>query len=151
VAGVAAAVGVAACGGGEEIPSTITTDVPGSVSVASTAASSTPSTAASTPSAASTAATTQPTRVPAVFTLKGSKLTPKTVSVPAFLEAQVTVTTTDARAHTVVVKAGKGYTVQVPPRGSATVKVPGQKAGSYEVQVDGKAAGTLSWGGEPGP
>jgi len=73
------------------------------------------------------------------------------VSVPAFLAVEVTVTTTDASAHTVLVKAGKGYTIHVPPRGSGTVKVPGQKAGRVQVLVDGKPRGAIAWGGEPGP
>jgi hypothetical protein len=89
--------------------------------------------------------------VPAIFSLKAGKLTPSNVSVPAFLAAEVTVTSTDASPHTVVVKVGKGYTFTVAPRGSGTVKVPGQKNGKYQVLVDGKPGGTLTWGGEPGP
>ena len=89
--------------------------------------------------------------MPAIFSLKAGKLTPPTVRVPAFLAAEVTVTSTDAQAHTVVVKVAKGYTFAVAPRGSGTVKVPGQKAGNFQVLVDGKRAGTLTWGGEPGP
>jgi hypothetical protein len=170
VAGAGAALGVAACGGGDAVPSTITTDLGGPVtqvsSPSTTTSASTPSTpSTSTPAATTTAgagttstgtgatttAATQPTRVPAVFTLKGGKLTPSTVSVPAFLEAEVTVSSTDGRAHMVKVQAGKGYTFTVPPKGSGTTKVPGQKAGKYQVLVDGKSAGTISWGGEPGP
>jgi hypothetical protein len=170
LAGVGAALGVAACGGGTNIPATITTNLPGPITTASTP--STASTQASTASTATTAATTataggaapgtttgqtsstggtRSARVPAIFTLKGGRLTPPTISIPAFLAAQVTVTTTEAGAHSVMVKAGKGYTFTVPARGSGTVKVPGQKAGNVQVLVDGKALGTLSWGGEPGP
>ena len=89
--------------------------------------------------------------MPAIFSLKAGKLTPSNVSVPAFLAAEVTVTSTDPSPHTVVVKVGKGYTFSVAPRGSGTVKVPGQKNGKYQVLVDGKPGGTLTWGGEPGP
>ena len=46
---------------------------------------------------------------------------------------------------------GKGYTFSVPPRGNGTVKVPGQKNGKFQVLVDGKPGGTMTWGGEPGP
>jgi hypothetical protein len=73
------------------------------------------------------------------------------VSVPAFLAAEVTVNSADARAHTVTVKVGKGFPIAVPPKGSGTIRIPGQKAGRYQVLVDGKPAATLAWGGEPGP
>jgi hypothetical protein len=166
LAGAGVAVGVAACGGGDEIPSTITTNLPGAVATATT--SSTGSAPATPPSApATTAAATgttatgesgpggagdeQGTRVPAVYTLKGGALTPKTVNVPAFLAAEVTVSSTDSRAHTVTVKVGKSYALAVPPRGSRTVRVPGQKGGRHQVLLDGKPAATLAWGGEPGP
>jgi hypothetical protein len=167
LAGVGAALGAAACGGGDEIPSTITTNLPGAVATATT--SSTGSTPATTPSApATTAAATstgtttgesgpggagdeQGTRVPAIYTLKGGALSPKTVNVPAFLAAEVTVSSTDSRAHTVTVSVGKGYPLRVPPRGSGTVRVPGQKGGRHQVLLDGKPAATLAWGGEPGP
>ena len=36
-------------------------------------------------------------------------------------------------------------------RGSGTTRVPGQKAGKFQVLVDGKPAGSLTWGSEPGP
>jgi hypothetical protein len=160
LAGVGAGLGAGACGGGDKIPATFTTSIPGPTSVVRT-----PSTAATASTASATTATGTTTggagtttargqrgaRVPAIFSLKAGKLTPPTVSVPAFLAAQVTVTSTDPRPHTVVVKLRNGYTFQVPARGSGTVKVPGQKAGKVQVLVDGKPAGTLSWGGEPGP
>jgi len=176
VAGVGAAVCAAACGGDDQIPGTFTTNVPGpitqlSASTASTAstASATTATTASTGTGGTGTGTTasggttsgengpggggdeQGTRVPAIFSLKAGKLTPPNVSVPAFLAAEVTVTSTDSSPHTVVVKVGKGYTFSVAPRGSGTVKVPGQKNGKFQVLVDGKPAGTLTWGGEPGP
>jgi hypothetical protein len=161
--GVGAAVGAAACGGSDEVPSTITTNLAGPVTTAastSTPAGTTQASTAQTPTSGSTTATgattsttatTQSTRVPAVFTLKGGALSPKTVSVPAFLAAEVTVTSADARAHVINVKVGKGYTLQVPPKGSATVKVPGQKSGRFSVLVDNRPAAAIVWGGEPGP
>src|SRR5260370_1396030 len=82
-------------GRGASAPSTITTNLPGAESTASNASTPATSTPAgtgattgattSTPAAGSTTgttATTQGTRVPAVFTLKGGSVTPKTVSVP---------------------------------------------------------------------
>jgi hypothetical protein len=168
LAGVGAALGAAACGGSDEIPSTITTNLTGAIATATTSSTgSAPATAPSAP--ATTAAATgtgatatgesgpggagdeQGTRVPAVYTLKGGALSPRTVNVPAFLAAEVTVSSTDSRAHTVTVKVGKGYPLAVPPRGSGTVRVPGQKGGRHQVLLDGKPAATLAWGGEPGP
>jgi hypothetical protein len=163
--GAGAALGAGACGGGDEIPSTITTNLPGGPRTApatSTPAATTQASTAQPPASGSTTATgattntnttatTQSTRVPAVFTLKTGALTPKTVSVPAFLAAEVTVTSADARAHVITVKVGKGYTLQVPPKGSATVKVPGQKTGRFQVLVDNRPAAAIAWGGEPGP
>ena len=168
LAGAGAALGVAACGGSDEIPSTITTDLPGAVATATTSSTGpAPATAPAAPAttAAATGTGTTPTgesgpggagdeqgtRVPAVYTLKGGALLPKTVNVPAFLAAEVTVSSTDSRAHTVTVKVGKGYPLAVPPKGTGTVRVPGQKGGRHQVLVDGKPAATLAWGGEPGP
>jgi hypothetical protein len=161
--GVGAAVGAAACGGGDEVPATITTNVggaPRTAASASTPAGATQASTAQTPSSGSTTpppatttttATTQSTRVPAVFTLKGGSLSPKTVSVPAFLAAEVTVTSADGQVHVITVKVGKGYTLRVSPKGSATVKVPGQKSGRFQVLVDNRPAAAIVWGGEPGP
>jgi hypothetical protein len=172
--GVGAALAVSACGGGDEIPPTITTNVgaatPSAATTSSTAGTgsvttspATGSTAASTATPAPPGATTtgesqpggggdeQGTRVPAAFQLRGGKLQPNRVSVPAFLAAEVTVASRDARPHAVQVKVGKGYSLQVPPHGAASTRVPGQKAGRFAVLVDGRAAAFLVWGGEPGP
>jgi len=170
LAGAGAALGVAACGGNDEIPGTFTTNLPGPITQVS--APTTASTASTAPSATATGTTgtgtttgstttgengpggagdEQGTRVPAIFSLKAGRLTPPNIGIPTFIAAQVTVTSTDARAHTVVVKVGKGYTFSVSPRGSGTTRVPGQKAGKFQVLVDGKPAGSLTWGTEPGP
>ena len=170
LAGAGAALGAAACGGNDEIPGTFTTNVPGPITQVS--APATASTASTAPSTTATRTTTtgttmgatttgekgsggagdeQGTRVPAIFSLKRGRLTPPNVGIPTFIAAQVTVTSTDARAHTVVVKVGNGYTFSVRPRGSGTTRVPGQKAGKFQVLVDGKPAGSLTWGTEPGP
>ena len=172
--GVGAALGVSACGGGDEIPPTITTNVGAATpSTATTSSTAGTGSAASAPATASTGASTaapaapgstttgesqpggggdeQGTRVPAAFRLHGGKLQPNRVSVPAFLAAEVTVASRDARPHAVRVQVGKGYSLQVPPHGTASARVPGQKAGRFAVLVDGRAAGFLVWGGEPGP
>jgi hypothetical protein len=170
LAGAGSALGVAACGGNDEIPGTFTTNLPGPITQVS--ASTTASTASTAPSATATGTTgtgtttggstsgesgpggagdEQGTRVPAIFSLKAGRLTPPNVGIPTFIAAQVTVTSTDARAHSVVVKVGKGYTFSVPARGSGTTRVPGQKTGKFQVLVDGKPAGSLTWGSEPGP
>jgi hypothetical protein len=169
--GVAGALGAGACAGQDEIPPTITTNVGAAPSRAGTASTASTAPAPSAPATGSTAATAtgapgatatgkiQPggagdeegTRVPASFQLRGGRLLPRTVSVPAFLAAEVTVASSDARPHAVQVKVGKGYALQVPAHGTASARVPGQKTGRVPVLVDGRAAAFLVWGGEPGP
>lgn len=91
-------------------------------------------------------------RVPATFTVRpGGALSPRSISAPAFLAVDVTVVSADGRAHAVLVHAGHVYRLSVPRGGSDTVRIAGQRAGEYPVDVDGRAAGRLSIGGEPGP
>jgi hypothetical protein len=160
---------VAGWGCNDEIPGTFTTNLPGPITqvsaptTASTATAPSATATGTTGIGTTTGGTTtgesgpggagdeQGTRVPAIFSLKAGRLTPPNIGIPTFIAAQVTVTSTDARAHTVVVKVGKGYTFSVSPRGSGTTRVPGQKAGKFQVLVDGKPAGSLTWGTGPGP
>ena len=91
-------------------------------------------------------------RVPATFTLaSGGALTPPQISAPAFLAVQVSIVSADGRAHQVVVRTPAAYSLAVPPHGHASVLIPGQRAGRYQVQVDGSPRAVLLIGGEPGP
>jgi len=81
----------------------------------------------------------------------GGRLSPRSVSAPAFLAVDVSVTSADGHAHGVLIQADRDYRLQVPPGGSDTVRIGGQRAGEYPILVDGRSAGHLSIGGEPGP
>ncbi len=91
-------------------------------------------------------------RVPATFAIgSGGRLIPSTVSAPAFLAVRVTVSSTDGAGHQVIVHTPTTYTLAVPAGGKASVLIPGQRAGQYAIDVDGRTRGALLIGGEPGP
>ncbi len=91
-------------------------------------------------------------RVPADFhlTLDG-RLLPGTISIPAFLAVALSVSSADVRPHTLLVRTPSPHTLSLMPHGHASLRIAGLKAGSYAVQVDGRARATLVIGGEPGP
>jgi hypothetical protein len=89
--------------------------------------------------------------VDAQFTLRGERLSPSTVTTPAFLAVQVSVRNLDGAAREVVVRADREYRFSVGPGRRATRLIPGQPAGSYAVLVQGRRRGALVFGGEPGP
>jgi hypothetical protein len=94
----------------------------------------------------------EPVRVPATFrVVDGGRLSPPTVSAPAFLAIELSVTSADGRAHTVQLKADRTYGLRVPAGGRGSVRLRGQRAGEYPVIVDGRPGGRLAIGGEPGP
>lgn len=91
-------------------------------------------------------------RVPATYHLgSGGRLTPPTISVPAFIAVEITIASSDVRPHTVQVRTPVPHTLRVPARGRAAVRIPGLRAGTYPITVDGARRGTLAIGGEPGP
>ena len=91
-------------------------------------------------------------RVPATFIVGTSgKLVPPVISAPAFLAVQASFISHDGKAHTVLIKVPKPRTLHVPAGGKASVLIPGLRAGRYPILIDGKGAGALSIGGEPGP
>lgn len=91
-------------------------------------------------------------RVPATFTIRTNKVSPATVSAPAFLAVQLTAVSGDGQRHNVVVVLpGKPRMLSVPADGRASVLIPGLKAGQYAVKIDGKTRAELLIGGEPGP
>jgi hypothetical protein len=94
----------------------------------------------------------EPIRVPAEFTVRGRRITPATVSVPAFLSIELTVASGDGRAHVAVLRAERTYTVRVPAGGRRSIDVVGVRQGRYPLTVDGgRARAALVAGGEPGP
>ena len=91
-------------------------------------------------------------RVPATFVVRsGGKLNPPVVTVPAFLAVQFTVASGDGHTHSVVLKTPVLHTLAVPAHGHASLRIPGLRAGQYQIEVDGAVGGSLVIGGEPGP
>ncbi len=91
-------------------------------------------------------------RVPASYTIRsGGKLNPPVVTVPAFLAVQFSIASSDGSPHTVLVKTPSPHTLNVPAHGRKSILIPGLRAGQYAIDVDGKPAGSLTIGGEPGP
>ncbi len=112
-------------------------------------ASTTPSTggAAANPSGGATNA-----RVPATFVIRaGERLSPSSVSSPAFLAVQLTVVSADGRPHRGLLRTPKAYSLSVASGGRASVLVPGLRAGRYGLEIDGARRGTLIIGAAPGP
>lgn len=93
----------------------------------------------------------QPIRVPATFTIAGGRLSPRTITVPPFLAVEVSAAAPDGGDHVVVVKTPGPHTLSVHGGRRAAVRLPGLRAGSYAVELDGRPAGTLVAGGEVGP
>ena len=90
----------------------------------------------------------RPVRVRATFTVRGGRLTPRVVSVPAFLAVRVSAAAADGRSHVLTISADRVYRLAVGPSRAAVV-LPGQRPGRYPVQA-GHARATLVVGGEPG-
>lgn len=81
----------------------------------------------------------------------GGRLTPPTISIPAFLAVALSVSSHDGASHTVTVRIPSPLTVTVPAHGRAAAMLRGLRAGQYTILVDGRPRGTLAIGGEPGP
>jgi hypothetical protein len=89
-------------------------------------------------------------RVPAAFAIRGGALTPPQVTVPPRLAVELSVSS-DEQPHTVVLRTPDPRTLEVEAGGRASVRMPGLRAGSYTIAIDGRAAGELVVGGEVGP
>jgi hypothetical protein len=93
----------------------------------------------------------EPIRVPATFEIRGGALTPPAITVPPFLAIEVSVANPDAGERVVVVQTPRAQTLRVPAGDRTVVRIPGQRAGTYPITLDGRAAGQLIVGGEAGP
>lgn len=79
-------------------------------------------------------------RVPADFTLEGGALTPARITVPPQLPIAVTVKAADGQAHELLFSTVPPVTVEVPAGAPGTALIPGQRQGTYAVNVDGGPA-----------
>jgi hypothetical protein len=94
----------------------------------------------------------EPVRVPAAFKVLGtSRLTPATVTVPPFLAVEVSVANPDGARHVVVVTTPRPQTLTLDGGGYRAVRLPGLRAGSYPIELDGKPVAELIVGGDVGP
>lgn len=89
-------------------------------------------------------------RVPATFVIVDGRLTPPTISVPPRLAIELSLRS-DGAAHVLVLRSPQPQTLRVEAGGQASVRMPGLRAGSYDITLDGKPAGELIAGGEVGP
>jgi len=94
----------------------------------------------------------EPIRVPATYRVRAGRLSPPSITVPAFLAVRVEVASTDGRRHTVVLEAGERRVLRVPAGGRDSVLLDGLKPGRYRLELDGgRDSAALVAGGEPGP
>jgi hypothetical protein len=129
------------------------------------ATATTPPVTATTPPATSTTPTAttgepgpagagdeEPIRVPAVFTIQGTAITPERVTVPAFLSVDVTLTAKGG-AQRVTVAAPGGGAFDVAAGGTHHTKLSGLPPGDYAVTTaaGGRATLHVVRGGAPGP
>ncbi|HEY4280574.1 MAG TPA: hypothetical protein VGM91_20310 [Conexibacter sp.] len=90
-------------------------------------------------------------RVPAVFTIRGTTLSPHQITVPPFLAVELAARSSDGQRHVVVLRTPQPHRLVVKPGGSAAVTIPGLRGGTYPVSLDGTDTGALFVGGEVGP
>jgi hypothetical protein len=158
---VALALLLSACGGGGKKASKPpqTSSTPPVPQAPATATATPPPTAPATTESPTTTAPPaagggeEPVHVPATFIFKpGGRVSPPTVTVPAFIAVEITLASRDGRAHALVLNAGRPYRLAVGPGGRSKVKLPGLRAGTYRLRpVGGGPGATLVAGGEAGP
>jgi hypothetical protein len=91
-------------------------------------------------------------RIPATFAIRaGGALSPRTVAAPAGIAVQLTLISSDGRAHMVVVATAKPVTLHVPAGGQASTLLKQLSPATYRLEVDGKQRGSLIIGAAPGP
>jgi hypothetical protein len=92
------------------------------------------------------------TRMPASFVVRHGRLTPPGISGPAGIPIDVTVISQDGKAHTLLLEVPpKPRRLSVAPGGKAALRIAGLRAGAYGIELDGRVAGGLVIGREPGP
>ena len=94
----------------------------------------------------------EPVRVPAAFKVRGGdRLTPPSVTAPPFLAIELSVANPDEQEHVVVVRTPRPQTLRLAGGGYRKVRIPGLRAGTYAITLDGRRAAQLLVGGEVGP
>ncbi len=170
VLALALGAGLAGCGGGSGSASapptrTLPAQMPQTVETTTVPPASTPGATASTPATTATrpprtGRTAPPEsvpggagdeggiRVPVAFVLTGGRLQPPSVAVPAFLRLELGVRNGDRRPHVI---RFAGHRLSVGAGAAAGTIVRGLRKGTYPVLVDGRPAGRVVTGAQPGP
>jgi hypothetical protein len=73
------------------------------------------------------------------------------IAIPAALPVELAVTSGDNRAHRARLALRRPLALAVPAGGTVRRRLPGLPRGRYAVLVDGRRAGLLVTGVEPGP
>jgi hypothetical protein len=94
----------------------------------------------------------EPIRVPAAFRVQGATITPRQITVPAFLPVALAVTAVGDRRRVTVDAPGAG-TLDVAAGGTARRMLDGLKPGDYPIVAEGGGRATLhvTPGGDAGP
>lgn len=93
-------------------------------------------------------------RVPATFTVVGSRLEPRTITVPPFLAIQLTLRASDRQFHRLRLLTPEGRELDLgAEQRKVSLLIPGQRAGRYKLRLDYEPTpvATLVVGGEVGP
>ena len=142
---------LAACGGTSSKPPPATSNAPPPTTTPTTQSTPQPANTASYPRTTGHTSTAGASnvRLPATFTIEqGGRLTPPSVTAPAGVTIELTVTSGDGMAHRVTV----GHTALAVPAGGRTYSaLQGLQHGRHRVIVDGFPRGTLIVGGQVGP
>jgi hypothetical protein len=85
------------------------------------------------------------------FTIRASGVQPPTISVPGKLPIELTVVSGDGKVHHVVLRTITPYPLTVRANAHASVRIPGQRNGTYVLDVDGARKASLVVGANPGP
>jgi hypothetical protein len=155
-----AALVLAGCGSGKSDQATVGAPPQSRTSTAPTAAAppKTSPPAATAPSRSGSTTTSgggeEPIRVPVTLVFRpDGRVSPPTVTVPAFVAIELTLASRDGRAHVLRFDDGRrAYRLAVGAGGSRATTLPGLRAGSYRLQALGGGRGAmLVVGGEAGP
>ena len=160
VVAVIAAAALAGCGGDDDQTSSSATAAP-PPSATATPSETPTATPTPTPSATEqpspTATEDQPggagdeeaIRVPAVFTVRASGISPPQVAVPAFLTIELTVHNETSKPVVARLQGVEPLTVGAGETGRA--KIEGRKKGQYVIDMGDAGQALLVTGAEPGP
>ena len=90
-------------------------------------------------------------RAPVDLVVSAGRVAPAQVAVPGRVPLDLTARSADHVTHVLRLLTRPAVRVEVPAAGRAATQVPAPPRGAYAITVDGRRAGRLIAGGEPGP